>query len=243
MHNKKHILLLQFITSCTFMIYCPLSFIVCIHVYVCIGILDDDRNLSNVTSRPQYQSIMFNLSSIRFSDNDDSALQYAELRIHKERVMSDHLHSLNSSICPIENSGVTLSLLTSLMSDGKDHIIERVPISYESLLSEGWIQFYANLKPVLSEWLQKSQEKVERTFKLVLQGGCASIKLEQIGFSLQQDPLLVTFVRNKNNKMEEEVIEQMTKTTISMSRRKRGTNSKPKDFGTCKLHDYHVRHY
>ncbi|XP_011402506.1 PREDICTED: bone morphogenetic protein 2-like [Amphimedon queenslandica] len=203
------------------------------------GILDDDRNLSNVTSRPQYHSIKFNLSSIQYRDSNDSTLQYAELRIYKDRVVSDHLHSLNSSICPIENSGVTLSLLTSLMSDGKDHIIERVPISYESLLNEGWIKFHTNLKPVLSEWLQKSQE-VERIFKLVLQGGCASIKLEEIGFSLQQDPLLVTFVRNKSNKMEEEVMEQMTKTTISMSRRKRETYSKPKDFGICKLHTYHV---
>ena len=159
--------------------------------------------------------------------------------------MSHHLLSFNSSICPIENSGVTLSLLTSLMPDGKDHIIERVPISFESLLNEGWIQFHTNLKPVLSEWLQKSQEQVERTFKLVLQGGCASIDLEEIGFTLQQDPLLVTFVRNKSNKMEEEVIEQMAKTTVkSMPRIKRQTNSKPKkDFGICKLHNYHVRHY
>ena len=168
-------------------------------------------------------------------------LQYTELRVHKRGVTHERLLSLSSSICPIKDTGVSLSLLISLRSDGRDHILETISISYDLLLKEGWIQFHRRLKPVLSEWMQQTEDE-QRTFKLVLQGGCAGINLEEIGFDLKEDPLLVTFVRNEDsNKIEEKVMEQMARTVAkdSMGRKKRIVVETPKD-NSCKLHPYNV---
>lgn len=170
----------------------------------------------------------------------------SELRFYKEAINIKTLEALSSDICPLSDKGVVLSLLVDL--NGQDHIVESITLSTDDLLTNKWSVFY-NFKSLLSEWIQTHSHTNNKTFKLVLQGGCAGIHPENIGFRFKEDPLLVVFLKKQDSYVDDPVIQKMaTKMAEAAAseretRNKRQINDNNEDKKGIKSHFCQLHHY
>lgn len=195
---------------------------------------------ANTTNEgPQYQKVTFNISCVKPYED----IQSSELRFYKEGVDSKTLDLLSSNICQL-NEGIMVSLLAAeLISDGQDHVIQSVVLSRETLMKDEWIVFH-NFKSLFVEWIQEATTNhlQNRTFKLVLQGGCAGLHPEEIGFRFKEQPLLVLFLKNQDTTVDRQVIEHIAKMTSEVRRRRQLDNAQTKASTSqfCQLQHYNV---